>query len=154
MPESNALALAIFEDLFAAGAAVTAIIGSGIQLTACEILDKYSLKVVEKAIERDIAGIEAMLIIESDGSKEAVAKDMERINDICQKHKVKEFTWSDDPARAGEIMEARGKLVPTLSRIKPGHRLVAISEDLGIPPTKIPEVIKRPRKSARNTTCS
>ncbi|MCG2777275.1 MAG: 4Fe-4S dicluster domain-containing protein, partial [Desulfobacterales bacterium] len=41
------------------------------------------------------------------------------------------------------IMEARGKLVPTLSRIKPGNRLVAISEDLGIPPTRIPEVIKR-----------
>ena len=43
LPEYNALALAIFEDLFAAGAAVTDIIGSGIQLTACEILDKYSL---------------------------------------------------------------------------------------------------------------
>jgi glycolate oxidase len=40
-------------------------------------------------------------------------------------------------------MEARGKLVPTLSRIKPGNRLVAISEDLGIPPTKIPEAIKK-----------
>ena len=102
LPEYNALALAIFEDLFAAGAAVTDIIGSGIQLTACEILDKYSLKVVEKAIERDITGIEAMLIIESDGAKETVVKDMERINEICKKHAVKEFTWSDDPARAGK----------------------------------------------------
>ncbi len=143
LPEYNALALAIFDDLFAAGAAVTDIIGSGIQLTACEILDKYSLKVVEKAIERDITGIEAMLIIESDGVKETVVKDMERINEICRKHQVKEFTWSDDPLKAEEIMAARGKLVPTLSRIKPGNRLVAISEDLGIPPTKIPEVIKR-----------
>jgi glycolate oxidase len=143
LPEYNALALAIFNDLFAAGKAVTDIIGSGIQLTACEILDKYSLKVVEEAIERDISGIEAMLIIESDGAKETVRKDMERIGEICKKHEVKEFTWSDDPAKAGEIMEARGKLVPTLSRIKPGNRLVAISEDLGIPPTKIPEVIKR-----------
>jgi glycolate oxidase subunit GlcD len=143
LPEYNALALAIFDDLFAAGAAVTHIIGSGIQLTACEILDKYSLKVVEKAIERDITGIEAMLIIESDGVKETVVKDMERINEICNQHQVKEFTWSDDPIKAEEIMAARGKLVPTLSRIKPGHRLVAISEDLGIPPTKIPEVIKR-----------
>ena len=142
-PEYNALALAIFSDLFAAGATVTDIIGSGIQLTACEIMDKYSLKVVEKAIERDISGIEAMLIIESDGAKETVLKDMERIGEICKKHGVQEFTWSDDPAKAGEIMEARGKLVPTLSRIKPGNRLVAISEDLGIPPTRIPEVIKR-----------
>jgi glycolate oxidase len=143
LPEYNALALAIFNDLFAAGKAVTDIIGSGIQLTACEILDKYSLKVVEKAIDRDISGIEAMLIIESDGAKETVVKDMEKIGEICKKYDVQEFTWSDDPAKAEEIMEARGKLVPTLSRIKPGYRLVAISEDLGIPPTKIPEVIKR-----------
>ena len=106
-------------------------------------MDKYALKVVEGAIERDISGIEAMLIIESDGAKETVLKDMERIGEICKKHGVQEFTWSDDPAKAGEIMEARGKLVPTLSRIKPGNRLVAISEDLGIPPTRIPEVIKR-----------
>ncbi len=143
VPEYNALALAIFDDLFAAGNAVKDIIGSGIQLTACEILDKYSLKVVEKAIERDITGIEAMLIIESDGVEETVVKDMERIREICRSRDVKEFTWSDDPAKAAEIMEARGKLVPTLSRIKPGNRLVAISEDLGIPPTRIPEVIKR-----------
>jgi glycolate oxidase subunit GlcD len=143
VPEFNALALAIFNDLEAAGKAVTDIIASGIQLTACEIMDKYSLKVVEKAIERDISGIEAMLIIESDGVEQTVKRDMERINEICKKHNVKEFTWTGDPEKAAEIMEARGKLVPTLSRIKPGNRLVPISEDLGIPPTKIPETIKR-----------
>jgi len=143
IPEYNALALAIFHDVFAAGKAVTDIIGSGIQLTACEVMDKYALKVVEEAINKDISKIEAMLIIEVDGDKESVVKNMERIGEICKKHDVQEYTWSDDPARAGEIMEARGKLVPTLSRIKPGNRLVAISEDLGIPPTKIPEVIKR-----------
>jgi glycolate oxidase subunit GlcD len=143
VPEYNALALAIFHDLFAAGKAVSEIIGSGIQLAACEILDKYSLKVVEEAIGKDVSKIEAMLIIESDGAKETVVRDMERIGEVCRKHGVQEFTWSDDPAKAGEIMEARGKLVPTLSRIKPGNRLVAISEDLGIPPTRIPEVIKR-----------
>jgi len=143
LPETNALALAIFHNLEDAGKAVSDIIGSGIQLAACEILDNYSLKVVEKAIDRDISKIEAMLIIESDGAKEIVLKDMERIGDICKKYGVEEYTWSDDPAKAGEIMEARGKLVPTLSRIKPGNRLVAISEDLGIPPSKIPEAIRR-----------
>lgn len=149
IPEYNALALAIFHDLFAAGKAVTDIIGSGIQLTACEILDNYSLKVVEEAIGKDVSKIEAMLIIESDGVKETVTRDMERIGEICRKYGVEEFTWSDDPARAGEIMEARGKLVPTLSRIKPGNRLVAISEDLGIPPTRIPEVIKRAQEISK-----
>ena len=147
-PEYNALALAIFHDLFAAGKAVTDIITSGIQLAACEIMDKYALKVVEEAIGRDVSKIEAMLIIEVDGVKETVIKDMGRIDEICKKHDVQEFTWSDDPAKAGEIMEARGKLVPTLSRIKPGNRLVPISEDFGIPPTKIPEVIKKAQSIA------
>jgi len=143
LPEYSALALAIFHDLDAAGKAVTDIITSGIQLTACEILDKYSLKIVEDVIGKDVSKIEAMLIIESDGVKETVIRDMERIKEVCKKYNVEEFTWSDDPAKAGEIMEARGKLVPTLSRIKPGNRLVPISEDLGIPPTKIPETIKK-----------
>ena len=119
LPEYNAIAMAVFDDLFAAGQAVTDIIGSGIQLTACEIMDKYSLKVVEKAIDRDVSGIEAMLIIESDGVKDTVVRDMERIGKICKKNNAKEYTWSDDPVKAAEIMEARGKLVPTLSRIKP-----------------------------------
>ncbi|NVM25345.1 MAG: FAD-binding protein [Desulfobacterales bacterium] len=143
LPEYSALALAIFHDLNAAGKAVTDIITSGIQLTACEILDKYSLKIVEDAIGKDVSKIEAMLIIESDGTKETVISDMERIGEICKKYDVEEFTWSDDPTKTGEIMQARGKLVPTLSRIKPGNRLVPISEDLGIPPTKIPETIQR-----------
>ena len=143
LPEYTALALAIFQDLDAGGKAVTDIITSGIQLTACEILDKYSLKIVEDHIDRDVSKIEAMLIIECDGAKEIVARDMKKVGEICKKYNVEDFTWSDDPAKAAEIMEARGKLVPTLSRIKPGNRLVPISEDLGIPPTKIPETIKK-----------
>ncbi len=106
-------------------------------------MDKYSLKIVEDYIDKDVSKIEAMLIIELDGAKEIVSRDMERIGAICKKYNVEDFTWSDDPAKAGEIMEARGKLVPTLSRIKPGYRLVAISEDLGVLSSKIPETIKR-----------
>jgi glycolate oxidase len=41
------------------------------------------------------------------------------------------------------MMLARGRLVPTLSRIKPGNRLVPIAEDLGVPSSKIPETIRR-----------
>ena len=143
LPEYTALALAVFDDLDAGGKAVSDIIASGIQLTACEILDKYSLKIVESYIDRDVSNIEAMLILELDGAKEIVARDMERIGEICKKHNVEDFTWSDDPAKAAEIMEARGKLVPTLSRIKPGYRLVAVSEDLGVLSSKIPETIKK-----------
>jgi glycolate oxidase len=142
-PEYGALAVAIFEDLNAAGDAVTEVSTSGIKLAGCEIMDNYSLKVVEEVLQRDVSKIEALLIMEADGPKEVVVRDMKRIEEICKRHGVQEFEWTDDPSRREEMMKARGGLVPTLSRIKPGNRLVAIAEDLGVPSTKIPETIRR-----------
>lgn len=142
-PEYGALALAVFGDVNAAGDAVTEVTTSGIKLAGCEIMDKFSLKVVEKALGKDVSKIEALLIMEADGSKEVVVRDMNRIGEICRKYGVQEYEWTDVPARREEMMRARGGLVPTLSRIKPGNRLVAIAEDLGVPSSKIPETIRR-----------
>ncbi len=141
-PEYGALAIAVFGDLNKAGEAVTEIIISGIKLAGCEILDKYSLKVVEEVLKKDVSKIEALLLMEADGNKEIVMKDMERIGAICRSYGVQEFEWSDDPKKREEMMLARGRLVPTLSRIKPGNRLIPIAEDLGVPSTKIPDTIR------------
>jgi len=142
-PEYGALALAIFGDLNAAGDAVTEVTTSGIKLAGCEIMDKFSLKVVEEVLQRDVSKIEALLIMEADGPKEVVVRDMNRIEEICRRYEVVEFQWSDDPVKREEMMKARGGLVPTLSRIKPGNRLVPIAEDFGVPSTKIPETIRK-----------
>jgi glycolate oxidase subunit GlcD len=147
-PEYAAMALAIFHDLNAAGDAVTEVTTSGIRLAGCEIVDKFSLKVVEDALGKDVSKIEAMLIMEADGTKDVVVRDMLRIKEICQKYNVDEFEWSDDPGRRAEMMHARGRLVPTLSRIKPGNRLIPIAEDLGVPSTSIPATIRRAQEIA------
>lgn len=141
-PEYDAMALAIFGDLSAAGEAVTEVITSGIKLAGCEILDNFSLKVVEEALGKDVSKIEALLIMEADGAKEVVTRDMNTIKEILEKHGVKEFEWTDDPAKRAEMMIARGRLVPTLSRIRPFNRLVPIVEDPGVPSTRIPEMIR------------
>jgi len=142
-PEYGALAIAIFKDLDAASDAVTEVTTSGIKLAGCEIMDKSSLKVVEEALGKDVSRIEALLIMEADGVKEVVVRDMNRIGEICKRYEALEFEWTDNPARREEMMRARGGLVPTLSRIKPGNRLVAIAEDFGVPSTKIPETMRR-----------
>jgi glycolate oxidase subunit GlcD len=148
-PEYGALALAIFGDLNAAGDAVTEVTTSGIKLAGCEILDRFSLKVVEEILGRDVSKIEALLLMEADGVKEVVQRDVKRIEEICNKYNVQEFQWSDDPQKREEMMLARGRLVPTLSRIKPGNRLVPIAEDLGVPSSKIPETIRRAQAIAK-----
>jgi glycolate oxidase subunit GlcD len=141
-PEYSALAIAVFSDLNAAVDAVTEVSTSGIKLAGCEIMDRHSLKVVEEALGRDTSKIDALLIMEADGAREVVIRDMNRIHDICKRYHVQEFEWTDDPRRREEMMMARGRLVPTLSRIKPGNRLITIAEDLGVPSTMIPETIR------------
>jgi len=142
-PEYGALATAIFGDLNKAGEAVTEVITSGIKLAGCEILDKFSLKVVEEVLKKDVSKIEALLLMEADGAKDVVIKDMNRIGEIMKAHGCLEFEWSDDPKKREEMMLARGRLVPTLSRIRPGNRLVPIAEDLGVPSTEIPNTIRQ-----------
>jgi len=142
-PEYGALAMAVFGDVNAAVDAVTEVTTSGIKLAGCEIMDKFSLKVVEEALGKDVSRIEALLLMEADGAREVVTRDMNQIDRICKNYRVQEFEWTDDPARREEMMTARGRLVPTLSRIKPFNRLIPIAEDLGVPSTKIPETIRR-----------
>lgn len=148
-PEYGALAVAIFSNLNEASDAVTEVTTSGIRLAGCEIMDRFSLKVVEDVLQRDVSGIEALLLMEADGVKDVVVRDMEAIERICKKYKVQEFEWSDDPKRREEMMLARGRLVPTLSRIKPGSRQVPIAEDIGVPSSRIPETIKRAQDIAK-----
>ena len=145
LPEYSALAIASFEDISSAVEAVTEVSVSGIRLSACEIMDKSSLKVVQDLLDMDVDRIDAIIIMEADGAKEVVVRDMDKIGKIMEKYNSIEFDWSDDKARREEMMLARGRLVPTLSRIKPGNRLITIAEDLGVPSTKIPETLRLAR---------
>jgi glycolate oxidase len=147
-PLYSAVASAVFDDLNEAGDAVTEISTSGIRLASCEIMDSRSIRVVEEALGRPVSGIAALLIMEADGTTESVGREMALVREICERHNVREFEWTDDPQRREEMMLARGRLVPTLSRIKPFHRLIPIAEDLGVPSTRIPETIRRAQEIA------
>jgi len=68
-----------------AGKAASEILTSGIALSSCEILDKVTIDVVNKAMGLNIPGhIGALLFIEIDGNKKAVEEDIEKINAICK----------------------------------------------------------------------
>lgn len=148
-PEYSALAMAIFSDINSAVEAVTEISTTGIKLAACEIMDNFALKAVEKALGMDTSKIEAMLLMEADGAEPVVKRDMAHVEEICGDHGCMQFQWSDDPGKREEMMKARGGLVPTLSRIKPGNRMISVSEDLGVPSTRIPETIKKAQEISK-----
>ena len=73
VPEYVAFAEARFPSTLEAGKAVREILTSGIALSSCEILDKVTINVVNKAMGLDIPDrVGCLLFIEIDGNKKAV----------------------------------------------------------------------------------
>lgn len=131
-----------FPDIESAGAAVTEMITSGIPIATCEILDNVSIDVLKKAINLEVPdGVGCLIMMELDGAKSAVEADVKRVDAIGAKHHLLASHWTDDPAEKAPLWEARHKLVPAMSRLKPGYRLVPLMEDFGVPLTKIPATI-------------
>ena len=99
---------------------------------------------MKNAIKLDLPdNVGCMLMMELDGEKSGVEEDMRKVQLISQKHGLLKELWTDDPAEKAPLWEARHRLVPALSRFKPGYRLVPFMEDFGVPVSKIPETIKR-----------
>jgi glycolate oxidase len=149
MPEYIAFAEARFSSTLDAGKAATEILTSGIALSSCEILDKVTIDVVNKTMELNIPDqVGCMLFIEIDGNRKAVQESIEKINKICQANHHIETRWDDDPSKRLKMWAARQGIIASLSKVKRGSRLQSITDDPGIPITKIPEAIIEIRKIA------
>lgn len=142
MPEYEAFAKASFPDVDTAGKAVEKIFTSGLELATCEILDNICLDVCRDALKMDIPKeINCQLFMGIDGPKSAVKEQIKAIDEICKEVGGIENTWSDSLAEKAKLFAARGALVPAMSRLQPGYRLVPLVEDFGVPISRIPETI-------------
>jgi glycolate oxidase len=141
-PQYVAIATASFENLNDAGGAISKILASGISLSACEIMDRISIGVVNNAMNMGLPDVEGILIMEVDGHKEAVKEQILKITEICKEFYGLNVDQTDDPKERMRMWQGRAGLVPSLSRHKEGYRLIPIAEDFGVPTSRIPEAIK------------
>jgi glycolate oxidase len=143
VPEYIAFAQAWFPTVEDAGKAAEEILTSGIPLSSCEILDRVSIDVVNKAMGLNIPEkVDCILFIEIDGNRQAVKENIEKINRISKECNGLENQWDDDPAKRLKMWAGRQGLVPSLSKIRRGAKLIPLVEDFGVPLSKIPETIR------------
>jgi glycolate oxidase len=147
MPEYIAYAQAWFPSIEDAGKAAEGFITSGIPLSSCEILDRLSIDVVNKAMGLNIPdNVECILFIEIDGNRQAVKENIEKINKISKDCNGLGNQWDDDPARRLKMWAGRQGLVPSLSKVRRGAKQIPFVEDFGVPMSKIPETIRELQK--------
>ncbi len=147
MPEYIAFAQAWFPTVEDAGKAAEEIITSGIPLSSCEILDRFSIDVVNKAMGLNIPdNVGCILFIEIDGNRQAVKENIQKIDEISKRCNGLGNQWDDDPARRLKMWAGRQGLVPSLSKIRRGAKLMPLVEDFGVSMSKIPETIRELQK--------
>ncbi len=144
-PETTRTLLAVFPRLEDAARTVSEIIKQRIIPSTLELMDQASIRAVENHLHMGLpTEAEALLLIEADGREVLVREDMVRINQICRESGASETETAHTESDRERLWQARRALSPALGRIRPGK----INEDVTVPRTEIPALIRATRRIA------
>lgn len=143
-PAAIQTALVSFTDAEAASLAVSQVIAGGVVPRTLELLDEEALSVIRKKTPGrfpEQAG--ALFILETDGATEERAfEDLARAAELCQKAGALEIQVAQDAAQRERIWEPRRILSLTLTESAEAK----ISEDVVVPRTQIPQLLRAVRR--------
>ncbi|MEM5787337.1 MAG: FAD-linked oxidase C-terminal domain-containing protein [Syntrophobacteraceae bacterium] len=138
-PESIRTLTAVFPSLDDAVAAVCEIIRNRIIPSTMELLDQGTMEAVENYLHMGLpVDAEAMMLIEVDGPEVLTGPQVERVEQICLESGASRTEVARSRAERDRLWQARRALSPAIGRIKPGK----INEDVTVPRTKIPALIR------------
>ena len=132
-------AMAAFDDLGKAGAAVGGIIAAGIIPAGLEMMDKAATRAVEDFVHAGYnLDAEAILLVESDGTPEEVADEMTRIKAVLDAAGAAEVRISGNEAERLRFWAGRKAAFPAVGRISPDYYCI----DGTIPRRALPQVLR------------
>jgi glycolate oxidase len=140
IPEAVTTLLAAFNSMGEGGAAVSAIIGSGIVPAAIEMMDALAIEAAEAAVAcRYPEGAGAVLVVELDGPEGDVARETAAVREICAAEGSFEIREARDAAERAAIWKGRKSAFAAVGRISPAY----IVQDGVVPRTALPEVLDK-----------
>lgn len=145
-PKYARTALAAFDSLANAAAAVAAIMASALLPAAIELLDQLTIECVN-GMQPGVfpSQSDAVLIFAVDGNyEEAVNGDLDLLASIAREHGAVSVTAARSVQESERIWDARRSVSPALARRRPNK----LGEDVCVPVSQIPEMIARVRAIA------
>ncbi len=132
--------LAGYRTLEQAGDAVSAVIASGLLPGAMEIMDALALEAAVAAVHAEYPpGCEAVLIVELEGPREAVAADRERLDAIIAASQPIEARPARDAEERAAIWKGRKSAFSAVGRLSPDF----IVQDGVVPRRRLGEALRR-----------
>ena len=139
-PEVAQVVMASFADVQSAGEAVARVIGAGIVPAGLEMMDKLATRAVEGFVHAgyDLEA-EAILLAESDGSREEVAHEIEKMIEVMRESGATDIRCSSSDAERLRFWSGRKAAFPAVGRISPDYYCI----DGSIPRAALAKVLKR-----------
>jgi glycolate oxidase len=138
-PQLAQVALAAFDDVERAGAAVAAIIAAGIIPAGLEMMDQAATRAVEQFVHADYPlDAKAVLLVESDGTPEEVAAEMAEIRRVLVAAGATTIRVSRDEPERLLLWSGRKAAFPAVGRLSPDYYCM----DGTIPRRALPRVLQ------------
>lgn len=141
--------LASFRRMDEAGAAVSALMASGLLPAALEIMDRHTITAVEQSIfaagyPRE-AG--AVLVVEFDGHEAGLAAETEQARAILSAHNALELREARDDEERAALWKGRKKAFGAMGRLAPD----LLVQDATVPRSRLPAVLAEIDQIAERT---
>ncbi len=150
LPQTVRCLLAGFPDTDTAGAATSAIIGSGCIPAAIEMMDVLAIEAAEQAVHCNYPqGAGAVLIVELDGPEAEVEAQFAQVEAFCREHGAFELRIAADEAERALIWRGRKSAFAAVGRISPDY----LVQDGVIPRTALPQVLRAIAELADERGC-
>jgi len=140
LPEKVRTLLAVFETVEDATESVVEITARGITPAACEMLDGWTLRVLEEFVHAGFpTDCAAVLLLEVEGVREAVEEQAAGIAEVCMQHHAREVRRAKDAAERDLLWKGRKNAFGAVGRLSPSYYVL----DGVIPRTKLTATLRR-----------
>jgi D-lactate dehydrogenase (cytochrome) len=144
IPEHIVVARAAFPSVESACRAAAAIVGAGVLVTRCELIDATTIAAVN-AYKRTAFPESPHLFVELGGTAAAVARDLETARELAAAEGAVSLESESDPTARARMWEARHQSFLATLALVPGSK--ALTTDVAVPVSELAAAIAKARRA-------
>jgi D-lactate dehydrogenase (cytochrome) len=144
IPDYIVVARAAFPSVEAACRAAAALIGAGVLLTRCELLDAMTIAALNAFAGTDF-DVSPYLFLELGGTEAAVAGDLVTTRELAEDEGATAFESESDPTARAQMWGARHNALMASLALAPGSR--AMTTDVAVPVSELAAAIEQARRA-------
>ena len=149
LPVEISGAVVTFADVETAAGAVFAIMRSGLDPAALELLDPACIALINDERALGLAVAPSVFVELHGTSRSHLDEAIEVLEEVCRESGCTDFRPGLGRQQWGELWKARHELGEMIIRRHPGHRLLVV--DVAVPLTAYPDIITTARKELQDT---